>query len=133
MISKKTLISIAPLKEETKNDLLQKLETMEEEKQMAIVDLCWDLISSEFLTKLGFTRQNMMLEMASGEKTYTKEDFDKVEEDMFSELLQKLDAEGNDEKIDEVRKQLEEHSGGQTLNQNTSNDPTNSDNNPSSL
>ena len=48
-----------------------------------------------------------------------KEDFDKVEEDMMDELLQKLEASGSEEKIEEVRKQLETHADVQNPVQNT--------------
>lgn len=119
MISPKSLILSAPLKEETKNELFQSFETLDKEKQIAIVNLCWSLISSEFQTKLSLERQKMMLEMASQEKTYSTEDFDKVEDNMLKKLLQKLEATGNEEKIEEVRKQLEVHADSQDPIQKT--------------
>jgi hypothetical protein len=137
MISHKSIILAAPLKEDTRNELFQSFETLGKDKQIEIIDLCWSLISSEFQAKLGLERQKMLMEMASQEKNYTSEEFDKAEESIMNELFEKLEASGNEEKIEEVRKQLDMHAEEQNTDQNISQnipvEPTNSDNNPTSL
>jgi hypothetical protein len=133
MISLKQLIQTASYPEDVKAKLLEKVDTLSPEKVAALSENSWKFIFTEFQNNLNFELQKMTLEMAKQEKTYSKEDFDKVENGMFDELLQKLDAVGNEDKIEEVRKQLEVHAGVQSVDQNTAAEPTNPDNNSSPL
>lgn len=113
MISLKNLILTTPIGEEIRKELLEEMDTFSDDKKYEISNVCWSLISSEFLTNLNLKRQKMLTEIAKGEKTYNKDEFSQIEKDLFNELAQKLEATDTDAKIEEVKKQLEEHSAKQ--------------------
>lgn len=113
MISLKNLILATPIGEEMRKELLEEMDTFSDDKKYEISDVCWSLISSEFLTDLNLKRQKMLIEMAKGEKTYNKDEFSQVEEDLFNELAQKIEAVDNDAKIEELKRKLEQYSDNQ--------------------
>lgn len=105
----KQLIRIAPFPDETKSELLEKADTFSPEKKFEAEEACWQLISIQYYNDLRFVMQKAAFEMAMGQKTYTKEDYKKMEEEMFKQLLQKLNAVGDDQKIEDIKKQLAIH------------------------
>ena len=107
MITAKQLIQVAPFPEDVKKQLLDKTDSFSKEKQFEVMETCWALISADYQNRLRSELEKATLEMAKGEKTYSKEDFKKMEDDLFLELTSRLDASGNQEQIDEIKKQLE--------------------------
>jgi len=107
MITTRQLIEIAPFPEDVKKQLLEKADTFSPDKKFEIEETCWALISANYQNTLRFKVQQATLEMAKGEKTYNKEDFDKMENDLLLELTNKLNAAGNQEQIEEIKRQLE--------------------------
>ncbi len=107
MITAKQLIQIAPFSEDVKKGLLEKAGSFSADKKFEVEQACWALISADYQNRLRFQMQKATLEMANGEKTYSKEDFKKMEDDLFLELTNRLNAAGNQEQIEEIRKQIE--------------------------
>lgn len=106
MITTKQLIQLAPFPEDVKKELLEKADTFFPDKKFEVEETCWTLISADYQNRLRFKMQQAALEMAKGEKTYSQEDFKKMEDDLFLELTNKLDAAGNQEQIEQIRKKL---------------------------
>lgn len=106
MIDLKRLLQVAPLSDNVKKEILEKADTFSPEKKFEFENLCWSLISQDYQNKLHFALQKATLEMAQGQKKYSQEDFKKIEDDLFSELIQKLNAANSQEQIDEIRKQI---------------------------
>lgn len=106
MIDLKQLIQVAPFPPDLKAQLLQKADTFSAEKKFEAETTCWSLISQDYQNRLQYKLQKASLEMAQGQKTYTREDFQKIEDDLFTELTNKLEAAGNQDKIAEIREQL---------------------------
>ncbi len=106
MITTKQLIQIAPFPEDVKKQLLEKADTFSPDKKFEVEQTCWALISADYQNRLRFQMQKATLEMAKGEKTYNKEDFGKMENDLFLELTNKLNTAGSQEQIEEIKKQL---------------------------
>lgn len=109
MIDLKQLVHITPFPADVKHDLLEKVDSLSEDKRYELTQLCWGAISTEHQNKLQFSFQKAMHEMATGKKTYSKEDFAKMEEVQLSELLRKLDVAENQQEIEEVRQKLKAH------------------------
>lgn len=110
MIALKQLIQVSNFPEDFKNEVLKQIDDLPQEKINALSETCWSFISAEYENKLRFELQKMTDEITKGEKNYTQEDFNKVEKDLFNELAKKLEATDTDAKIEEVKKQLKEHS-----------------------
>ena len=108
MITTKQLIQVAPFPEDTKKELLEKADSFSADKKFEVMETCWALISADYQNKLRFQMQKATLEMAKGEKTYSKEDFKKMEDDLFLELISKLNLLGNQEEIENVRRELQD-------------------------
>ena len=106
MITTKQLIQIAPFPEDTKKELLEKADSFSPDKKFELMETCWALISADYQNQLRFKIQKATLEMAKGEKTCSKDDFKKMEDDLFLELTNKLNAAGNQEQIEEIKRQL---------------------------
>lgn len=107
MITTKQLIQIAPFPEDTKKELLEKADAFSADKRFELEETCWALISADYQNKLRFKIQQATLEMAKGEKTYSKEDFKKMEDDLFLDLANKLNAQATQEEIENIRKELQ--------------------------
>lgn len=106
MITTKQLIEIAPFPEDVRKQLLERVDTFSPDKKFEVEETCWALISANYQNELRFKLQRAAFEMAKGEKTYSKDDFDKMENDLLLELANKLNASGNQEQIEEIKKQL---------------------------
>lgn len=107
MITTKQLIQLAPFPEDVKKQLLEKADTFSPDKKFEVEEACWALISTDYQNRLRFKMQQATLEMAKGEKTYSQEDFKKMEDDLFLELTNKLNAQASQEEIESLRKQLQ--------------------------
>lgn len=107
MITTKQLIQTAPFPEDVKIELLEKADTFSPDKKFELEETCWELISTDYQNKLRLKLQQAALEMAKGEKTYSKEDFKKMEDDLFLELTNKLNVLENQEEIENIRKKLQ--------------------------
>lgn len=106
MIGIKELVQVAPFPQESKKQLLDALPSFSDEKKFELMQTCWQLISADYQNKLSFEIQKMTLEMAEGTKSYTQDDFKKAEDDLFNEIITKLEAVGSEDKIEEIRQQL---------------------------
>lgn len=107
MITTKQLIQVAPFSQDLKKELLGKADSFSADKKFELEETCWTLISTDYQNRLRFQMQKATLEMAKGEKTYSKEDFKKMEDDLFLELANRLNAEATQEEIENIRKQLQ--------------------------
>lgn len=110
MVTIKQLIQVAPFPEDIKRELLEKADAFSPDKKFELEETCWTLISTDYQNKLRLKMQQATLEMAKGEKTYSQEDFKKMEDDLFLELTNKLNAQATQEEIESVRKQLQSQS-----------------------
>jgi len=111
----KQLIQLAPFPQDIKNQLLEKADSFSPEKNFEVEEACWALISQQFQNELRAKMQEAAFATENGGKTYTKEDFKKMEDDMFSELVQKLEASNSEEKLAEIKEKLAVHSQNQPL------------------
>jgi hypothetical protein len=108
MVSLHQLISVAPFPPDTKNELFSQEETLSSDKKLELEELCWTLISQLYLNELRSKQELAVLEMAKGEKQYTKEDFKKMGDELFADLMKKLEVHGNEEDLAQAREKLGE-------------------------
>ncbi|HRN95863.1 MAG TPA: hypothetical protein PLD54_00270 [Candidatus Levybacteria bacterium] len=106
MITLIDLITIAPLNEEFKKELLTKVGDLTAEQKFELEDACWQSISQEIENKLQYEAQVAMNNVLKGEDfTF---DLQKREQELYEELAQKFDAHNSEEKIEEIREKLQE-------------------------
>jgi hypothetical protein len=106
MISIQQLINVAPFPEETKQELLTAVPTMADAKKFELEELCWALTSQWYQNEIQIRSESMIMEMAKGEKEYTKEEISAVPQQLFSELVKKLATEETKEDLEKVREKL---------------------------
>ncbi|HVF69063.1 MAG TPA: hypothetical protein VNA13_00710 [Xanthomonadales bacterium] len=106
MISIQQLINVAPFPQETKDELLAKCDDMSDSKKIEVESLCWALISQWYQNELGARQEKAMLEMAEGGKISSKEDFAKMSDTLFAEIVGKFKVEESQEDLEEVRAKL---------------------------
>lgn len=107
MITIKQLIQIAPFPEDTRQELLTKVDSLTDAQKFDLEEKCWALISADYKNRLNFEIQKRTYEMAKGEKIYSKEYFKKMEHDLFLELANKINTQATQEEIENIRKQLQ--------------------------
>jgi hypothetical protein len=105
MIDLAKLVSTTPLPEENKKEILDQIPNLTPDKIFDLTNMCWDLISSDVENKLRIEAEKMLLDPSL---PLLKEDLNKKEEEMFQELISKLSAVDDQEKIDEIKQKLEE-------------------------
>ncbi|SRR5258708_26760931 len=106
MITLTQLISVAPFPSDTKEELLAQEETLSVDKKLQLEELCWQLISQWYQNELRAKQEMAVMEMTKGEKTYTKEDLQKMGDDLFEDLLKKVALHENEEDLSEAREKL---------------------------
>jgi len=106
MIALPQLIQVAPFSSETKKELLAQVDSVSVDKKLQLEELCWRLISQWYQNELRAKQEMAVMEMTKGEKTYTKEDFSKMGDDLFDEFVSKLSAQSTEEDLSEAREKL---------------------------
>lgn len=107
MLTIQQLITIAPFAPDMQEKLIAALPTMSEDRKKDLVITCWDLIDQQCAMKVQFARENALAEMALGEKQYTKEDFQKMEDTVYAEFAGKLQIREDTGNLDEARKAMQ--------------------------
>lgn len=106
MVTIKQLIQVAPFPEDVKSELLNKVDSVSDAQKFDLEEKCWALISADYKNRLNLETQKRMYEMAKGEKTYSKEDFKKIEDNLFSELVNRFQVPKDEQAIGKIRQEL---------------------------
>jgi len=106
MITLRQLITVAPFPEETRQELLSHEDALTSDKKVEVEELCWALISQWYQNELRAKQELATLEMAQGTKQYTVEDFKRMGDEVFIDLVQKLDVQSSEEDLAEAREKL---------------------------
>jgi histidinol phosphatase-like enzyme len=106
MITIQQLIQVAPFPEPTRQELLAKMDSFSDVKKVELEFMCWEFISQWYNNEVRSRQEIMLLEMAKGEKKYTKEEIKKVPDILFAELTAKFAIEAKEEDLNEVRERL---------------------------
>lgn len=107
MLDLKNLISITPIPEEVKQQLIVSAETSAD-KKLEIESFCWETILSDVELKKQDRIAQIMDEIAQGNREYSKEDIEKVDEEVFSEINSKMEGLNMQDEIQEVRERLQQ-------------------------
>jgi len=108
-ITLKQLIRACPFKDDIKNGLLGKLETLSDDEKIRLSVACWQSLGQLFKNELDRRRLNLLEEMEKTGKTPTGGEMAEAEARLYLEFAQKLEAAKTEEQIEEVKKQLKEH------------------------
>jgi hypothetical protein len=106
MITLQQLINVAPFPDETKKELLEASDTLSDSKKFELQGICWALISQWYENELRSRQEIATLEMAKGGTVLSSEDFTKISDDLYQEVVSKLVIEENEEDLEEVRQKL---------------------------
>src|ERR1035437_6296778 len=102
MINLKTLCQVAVLTEDVKKEILEKADSFSSEKTMEMEEFLWGIISADYQNRIDIEKQKLLAEAQGGSKPYSKEEFEKIDDDLFQKLVQKLEAADNNGKIEEI-------------------------------
>jgi hypothetical protein len=107
MIKFSALIKLAPFPEDMKEDLISKEGQMSEDQKFRLSETAWQAISAQYQAKLQKTINDMMLEMANGQKNYSQNDFQEVKTKLYYEFSQLLSDSKDNQDLEEVKRKLE--------------------------
>lgn len=108
MISLQSLITLAPFSEEMKQKLLKELPTLSEGKQFELTRLCWSTIIQKADLQIQQDREQMLLEVGLKKREYSEEEMQKIEENVYSALAQKIQEVSDKSSLEDVKDKLEE-------------------------
>lgn len=106
MINLKNLVKVAPLTEDAKNEILEKQASFSTEKLQEVEEFLWEAISADYQNKINLKKQTLIAEMQNNKTSYPKGKFEKIGDELFNELVQKLEVADEGEKIEEIREKL---------------------------
>ena len=108
MIGLKQLIQIASYTPEAKEELLGKLGSLSDQQKSDLENLTWNLIREEYENKVAFETEKAIVGMADGSKKFGDTDLQKIENDIFNELVTKIQGINTQKEIAEVRQKIQE-------------------------
>lgn len=105
----KTLLEATPFENQTKNQLLDKLDSLTPDQQFRLSSACWTALSAKFQAKLKAEINLALLEVMEGKKKYTKEDFLNIENSLYAEFAKLLQSAQTEEEVGQVREELQKY------------------------
>jgi TRAP-type C4-dicarboxylate transport system substrate-binding protein len=104
-----TLIKTAPFSEDRRQKIVANLNTLTEDQKRQLATTSWLAISQMYFGKLKHEQQKLLLEIRQGKKKFDKKDFENLEKKLTQEFAQKLSSAETEEKVEEVRQELQKH------------------------
>lgn len=108
-ITLETLLKVSPMNESIRSQLLEKLNTLSDDQKFRLSTACWTALSLQFEARYKAKVAEAMLEIQEGKKTYTKEDFERMENELYTEFAKLLKSAESAEEITTVRQELEKY------------------------
>lgn len=108
-VTLKTLIEITPFDTQTRNQLLEKLDTLSEDQKYRLSSACWTSLATKFQAQLKARTSRLLLEIQQGTRQFNKEDFQKIENDLYEEFAKLLQSAQSEDEIKEVRQELNKY------------------------
>lgn len=108
MITLKSLIKIAPLDEEKRTLLLEKIEKNElnDNQKLQLSTLFWDMTFKLYEIEWSLIVERMIAEQAEGKKIYTPRDFTEERVRLITRFTSQLEESSSAEELEEIRKKL---------------------------
>lgn len=108
-VALKTLIEITPFDTQTRSQLLEKLDTLSEDQKYRLSSTCWTSLAIKFQAQFKARTGKLLLEIQQGVKKYNKEDFQKIENDLYQEFAGLLQSAQSGEEMQGVREELNKY------------------------
>lgn len=108
-LSLQQLIALTNLSREVKEDALANIEKLNEDQKFRLSQVCWENIASQYENKARLEYEDMLEEMASGQKSYPPEAFAQLDDKIVTELLKVIQTELTEEQLTEVKGELQKH------------------------
>ncbi len=102
------LIQIAPFPDDVRAELAVKIPTFTDVQKRDLENLAWDLIRESYENKIAYETNIAMTEIALGKKKASEVDLGSIEENIFNELVSKIEGSKTQEQIEEVREKLQQ-------------------------
>lgn len=108
-IDLKTLIKVAPFKEENQKDLLVNLPKLNDDQKYRLTKTCWTMLAMIQHAELKKQMDLALIEIKEGKRKYDKNDFVEMQTKIYHDFAEKLRAAGTEAELEEVREKLKEH------------------------
>lgn len=105
----KQLVQIVPIDEKIKEKVFKEEQSLTKTQKYQIAQICWNLLSAIFESRMREKKEKMLKEIADGTYEYTQEDFIRAEDKVIADFLIKLDEAQTEEKVGQVKTELQKH------------------------
>lgn len=105
-ITIKTLIKVSPMKEDTRNNLLSKADSLTDDQKFKLSETLWSVIAEQFKIELKHKYDSLLLEVSEGKRNFNKNDFVEAESSLYHQFSGKFNEAGTEEDIKQVREQI---------------------------
>jgi hypothetical protein len=102
----KILISITPIGNALKDQLLQSAQTSAD-KKYEVENFCWETILSDFEMKREIKIEEIMEEAVEGKRKYSEDEIMKIDEGLIAEIQTLMGGAQSQEQLQEVRNKLQ--------------------------
>ncbi len=109
-VSLKTLITVAPFDNETRSQLLAKLDSLNDDQKFRLSSACWTSLSQQFQARYKARVAQELLDIREGKKQFSKEEMQQIEQNLYQEFAKLLSSAETEEGIEEVRQELQKYS-----------------------
>lgn len=108
MLTLNQLIKISNIPPKTKEDAIKNIDSLNEDQKARLSQVCWESIYLMYENKARLEYDRMLEEMASGEKKYSPDDFNAIDDKIIADLLSRLDTTETQEELTKVKGELRE-------------------------
>lgn len=123
-VTLKTLIEITPFDDQTRQQLLAKLESLTDDQKFRLSSACWTALATKFEAEYKAKVAGLSQQIQDGIQQYNQEEFKKIEEELYRQYAAMLKSAESEEEILEVRKQIEQYKEGtQKISEDINNQP----------
>lgn len=107
-LNAKQLLKILPISEEIRNDVLNKFDSFSEDQKLTLRKLCWTMFFQLLNDQTNYEFQKALLEIKDKKRGLEKNTYQKIEDQVFNQLKQKLLIHADKSAVADVRNKLQQ-------------------------
>lgn len=101
------LLKMAPMDEATKKEILEKIDTLNEDQKYRLSMVCWQALAQEYDLKLAQETDQILDEVREGKRKYNINDFTEAKAKQSIRFTEKVGQAQTQEDLTKVKEQLE--------------------------
>ena len=102
------ILKILPMSEDIRTDILTKFDGFNEDQKLSLRKLCWTMFFQLYNDQVNYEFQKTLLEVKDKKRGLQKNMYQKIEDQVFNQLKQKLLIHADKSAVENVRSKLQQ-------------------------